>query len=457
MRIAVLGAGMAGLVAARRLGISGATVDVYERWPGLGGQVATVDLGDGSVIERYYHHLFTSDVEIQKLYEELGLADAIDWHESSMAVFADGRTHPFTTPLDLLRFKPLSLASRIRMGAMALALNRAGDVTPFEQETARSWITRRMGAQAWEKVWGPLLRGKFGDRADEISMAWIWCKIRVRRQVSGKEARKELLGYPRGSWQPLLDSLAREIEERGGRVLIDRPAAQVSREGGSFTVVPGAPASWRRGHDPASFEHGEGERYDMVLATVPSDVFRDLLHPDLAGDLGAEYMSKVDAVEYQSALCLLLELDEQYSPTYWTNIADPSLPFVGLIEQTNLIDPSAYGGRRLLYVANYVSADDPILELDGDGVLDLYEPGLRKVSPGWDRQLVRKVWRFVEPAAQPTVTLGYPERIPPMQTPVPGLVLANTTQIYPEDRGTNYSVRLGEQAAELALSQSATA
>ena len=196
---------MAGLVAGRRLGLSGATVDVYERWPGLGGQVATVDLGDGSVIERYYHHLFTSDVEIQKLYEELGLPDAIDWHESSMAVFADGRTHPFTTPLDLLRFKPLSLASRIRMGAMALALNRADDVAPFEQETARAWITRRMGAQAWEKVWGPLLGGSSAT-APTISMAWIWCKIRVRRQVSGKEARKELLGYPRGSWQPLLDS-----------------------------------------------------------------------------------------------------------------------------------------------------------------------------------------------------------------------------------------------------------
>ena len=451
MRIAVLGAGMAGLVAARRLGLSGATVDVYERWPGLGGQVATVDLGDGSVVERYYHHLFTSDVEIQKLYDELGLCDAIDWHESSMAVYADGRTHPFTTPMDLLRFKPLSLASRIRMGAMALALNRASDVAPFEQETARSWITRKMGAQAWEKVWGPLLRGKFGDRADEISMAWIWCKIRVRRQVSGKEARRELLGYPSGSWQPLLDRLAAEIERGGGRVLIDRPAASIARENGGFRVTPGAPESWRRGHDPGSFELEVGERYDAVLGTVPSDVFRDLLDPTLAGEVGAEYVSKLDAVEYQSALCLLLELDRQFSPTYWTNIADPSLPFVGLIEQTNLIDPALYGGRRLLYIANYVSADDPILELDAEGVLDLYAPGLRQVAPGWDRGSVQKVWRFVEPAAQPTVTLGYPDRIPPMRTPAPGLFLANTTQIYPEDRGTNYSVRLGEEAAELML------
>jgi hypothetical protein len=38
--------------------------------------------------------------------------------------------------------------------------------------------------------------------------------------------------------------------------------------------------------------------------------------------------------------------------------------------------------------------------------------------------------------------------MPPLDTGVPGLVLANTTQVYPEDRGTNYAVRLGREAAQ---------
>jgi hypothetical protein len=58
-----------------------------------------------------------------------------------------------------------------------------------------------------------------------------------------------------------------------------------------------------------------------------------------------------------------------------------------------------------------------------------------------------------EPAAQPIVTVGYPERIPPLRTGVEHLVLANTTQIYPEDRGTNYAVRLGGDAAGVLLSR----
>ena len=56
---------------------------------------------------------------------------------------------------------------------------------------------------------------------------------------------------------------------------------------------------------------------------------------------------------------------------------------------------------------------------------------------------MKQLWLHREPAAQPIVTVGYRDKIPPMQTPTRGLVLANTTQIFPEDRGTNYAVREG--------------
>ena len=127
----MLGAGVCGLVAAHRLARAGHAVDVYERWPGLGGQAATLDVGDGHRLERYYHHLFTSDRHIAKLFEELGMPDAIQWRPSSVAFFARGRLHPFVTPLDLLRFGPLSPLARVRMGAAVLALQRfAGDRAP---------------------------------------------------------------------------------------------------------------------------------------------------------------------------------------------------------------------------------------------------------------------------------------------------------------------------------------
>ena len=448
MRVAVIGAGVAGLTCAHRLTASGHACDVYERWPGLGGQAATLDVGSGHLLERYYHHLFTSDRHIAGLYEELGMPEEIEWRPSSVAFFLEGRSWPFTSPLHLLRFSPLSLRSRLRMGLAVLWLQRrAPDVAPFEARTAREWIVAAMGAEAYTKVWGPLLRGKFGDRADDISMAWLWGKLTMRRRLQGKEAGQELLGYPRRSWEPLFAALRESIEAGGGRVLVDRPVKRISR---GYEVLAGAPGSFRAGHDPRAFEPDGAERYDAVVATVPNDVFRALLDDELADTIGDAYLQRLERIEYHTALCLLLELDRGFSPFYWTNIADPELPFVGVVEHTNLIEPRRYGGRRFLYVANYVAPGHELLSLSADELLARYEPGLRRINPAFERSWVHERWLHREPAAQPIVTVGYHRRIAPLRTGVRGLVLANTTQIYPEDRGTNYSVRLGAQAARAA-------
>ena len=443
MRIAVLGAGVAGLVAGMRLTEAGHSVDVYERWPGLGGQAATLDVGQGHLLERYYHHLFSTDRHIAALYEELGMPDELEWITSSVAYFTDGKQWPFVTPFDLLRFKPLPPLSRVRLGAAVLAIQRGpGNPAPFEKVTARAWIERYMGKHAWRALWGPLLRGKFGERADDVAMVWLQNKFRLRR---GDDAAEEKLGYPKHSWELLFGALRDRIEAGGGRVLIDRPAAKL---GPGFIVTPGAPNSFRRGHDPRDFETLEPERYDAVLATVPSDVFEQMLEP---GVLPEAYLAGVRSIEYFTALCLLIELDRRFSPYYWTNIGDDALPFVGLIEHTNLIAPERYGGRRFLYVANYLPRGHELLGLDAQALLDRYTPGLQAVSREFDHSWVKQLWLHREPAAQPIVTVGYREKIPAMKTPTRGLVLANTTQIFPEDRGTNYAVREGDEAARAML------
>jgi len=455
VRVGILGAGVCGLTAAYRLTRAGHSCDVYERWPGLGGQAATLDVGEGHRVERYYHHLFVSDRHIQALYAELGMPQELEWRPSSVAFFDGSRLWPFVTATDLLRFGPLPPPARVRLGAAVLALQRlAGDRRPFEGVTARRWIERWMGRAAWEGLWGPMLRGKFGDRADDVAMVWLWSKLRLRRSIQGEDAREERLGYPGGSWESLLEALVREVERGGGRVLVDRPAARVARgEDGRLRVTPAAPDAFRWGHDPGTFplDGGRDEPYDAVLATVPNDVFEALLDPALAREVGEPYLERVRGVEYMAALCLLLELDRPLTPYYWINVGDPEAPFVGLIEHANFVEPERYGGRRFLYVANYLPRGHELLGLDPDALLERYRPALTRVNPAFDPSWVRARWRFAEPAAQPVVTVGYARRIPPLRTPAPGLLLANTTQVYPEDRGTNYAVRLGEEAAAALL------
>ena len=148
----------------------------------------------------------------------------------------------------------------------------------------------------------------------------------------------------------------------------------------------------------------------------------------------------------------MLELDRRFSPFYWTNVADPDVPFLGLIEQDDFVGPRRYGGRRFLYVANYMPPDDPLLRPRCDELLAATSPGCggstrTSTAPGCGQR-----WLFREPDAQPIVTVGYRERMPPLQTGVDGLLLANTTQVYPQDRGTNYAVRLGREAAAALIS-----
>ena len=322
-------------------------------------------MGGGHLLERYYHHLFTTDEHIAALYSELGMADELEWRR------VEGRDLLGRPPAAVhYAARPAALqrrSRRLRGCAWALAVlclqMRARDVGPVERMTAREWIGA-MGRQAWDKVWGPLLRGKFGDRADEISMAWLWSKLTLRRADERRGGAPGAARLPaRQLGAALRARCVSAIEAAGGRVLIDRPAARIAR------ARRAAARSRRRGRlvpqrpRPARLRARAASRgaYDAVVATVPSDVFARLLDAELAAAVGADYLERLRAAEYQTALCLLLELDRQFSPYYWTNIADPRLPFIGLVEHTNFIEPERYDGRRFLYVANYVAPGDPLL------------------------------------------------------------------------------------------------
>ncbi|MFM8592804.1 MAG: amine oxidase, partial [Chloroflexota bacterium] len=169
----------------------------------------------------------------------------------------------------------------------------------------------------------------------------------------------------------------------------------------------------------------------------------------LVPNLPPGYRAKLNTLEYEAAMVVLLQLTHQLSEIYWLNIADPSLPFTGIIEHTNFLPPADYGGKHYVYLSKYLEADDPLYRATDEEVLSQYLPHLQVINPDFDPSWVERSWVFRERAAQPIIPLHYSDSLPEHRTGLPGLYLANTTQIYPEDRGTNYSVRLGNQIAEL--------
>jgi protoporphyrinogen oxidase len=141
--------------------------------------------------------------------------------------------------------------------------------------------------------------------------------------------------------------------------------------------------------------------------------------------------------------------NQSLSSIYWLNIADRSMPFVGVIEHTNYVPPSVYQGRHLIYVSNYLEQDDPRYSMKAGELFELYAPHLKQINPAFDGGWIEQKVVFRAEAGQPVITCNYSQRIPDHRTPIKGLYLANTLQIYPEDRGTNYSVRLGQAISQI--------
>jgi len=427
VKTAVLGGGLTGLTAAYQLAKRGHEVLLWEKAPYLGGQASTFEV-EGTLLERYYHHIFTGDVDMKQLIEELGLSERMSWLASKVGFFREGQVYDFVTPFDLLRFKPLGFGQRIRAGLVTLYLQRFGNWRDLEDFTAQDWIRRYAGQQAYEVIFAPLLRAKFGQYSDQVTMAWLWSKFKDRVGSRSKGMTKELLGYMEGSFQPFIDALASGIRELGGTILTEAPVERLVIEGGKVRSVVA----------------GETWAVDRVIATVPSFVFLQIVP-----DLPEEYARQLREVMYQSALCLVLKMKRSLSRIYWLNISDPSFPFVGAIEHTNLIPPENYNGKHMLYLSNYVSRGDPLYGASAEELLAHYLPFLKKINPEFNEEWVEEMWLYREDAAQPIITCGYSRRVPAYQTPVEGLYLANTTQIYPQDRGMNYSVRLGKVVSEL--------
>ena len=435
MRVGIIGGGAAGLAAAYELTKMGHYAQVFERAPFLGGQASTFEVGGGQ-LERGYHHLFVSDVDMTGLIHELGLGHKLAWLESKVGLFHGGKIWDFSTPLDLLRFHPLSVAQRIRVGLWTFVLQQTRNWRKFEGVTAKDWIVRHMGQRPYEVIWEPLLRGKFGEYYDQVSMTWLWGKIYLRVASRGKSLHKERLGYPMGSFGEIFDVLGERITTQGGDVHISAGVKRVVVEDGLATglevELPG--------------EAPKIINYDSIIATTPSYVFTRLVPP-----LPDDYREMLEGVQYLSAVLMILVLDRPLTSKYWINIADTNLPFVGIIEHTNMVDKALYGDRHIVYFSNYPSRESPLYQKNAEELLEEFLPHLRKINPNFDRSWILEYHHHKVDGAQPIIGVNYGRRIPDHRTPFKNLYLANTTQIYPEDRGTNYSVRMGRQVARMVV------
>jgi protoporphyrinogen oxidase len=425
MRIAIVGAGITGLTTAYRLSQKGHQVVIFEKEKYPGGLAAGFKKkGWDWHCEYFFHHLFTSDKTAKNLISKLGLTDRLFYLRPKTSIFYQGKNSKFDSPLSLLKFPHLSFLEKLRTGLVTAYLKtpRRWALTPprwknwqFEKITANTWLKKHYGEKPYQILWKPLLKSKFGPYANQISMSWFWARVKKR---SSK------LGYLEGGFQILIDKLVEKIEKNGGKFYFNQEIT-------CFSDL---------NHD---------NKFDRFIFTTPTSVFLKILQN--TSEVGFDFfeVKKLKKLKMIGALNLILTLKESFlkDGTYWLNVNDISFPFVAVVEHTNFVSPSYYGGNHILYVGGYYPQNHRFFKMKKEEILNEFLPFLKRINPNY-QLLITNYYLSGSSSAQPIIPINYSQIIPPHQTPIKNVYLTNMQQIYPWDRGINYAIELGEKVAD---------
>jgi protoporphyrinogen oxidase len=430
-RTAIIGGGATGLRLGLELARRGGPVTVLEQAPVIGGLASSFPL-DGVQLERYYHFLCRHDGPLLRLVDELGLGARVRWRPTAMEYFIRDRLWPFSTAMDLLRFRPLSLRNRLRFGASVLWIQNGRRWHHLDSLTAREWVLGLCGNSGYDVIWRPLLEKKFGVHADRISAAWLWGRTRRRARSKRGFPPHEELGYLEGGSHRLFEAMAAQIRATGGEIRTSWPVTRIAEEGDGLRVES------PRGN----------EVFPRVASTVPFPILLDL-----APELPAPYRERLARQEYFHVICPLLVFDRPLGRNYWVNIYDREIPFIGVIEFTHLNPLPDLGGKTVVYLPAYLPEEDPTWAMDDGELTDLFLSALGRIYPGLERMRRLNTYVFRDRYAQPICRQHHRDSILGFETPWPRLFVGDASQIFPEDRGVNNAFRLAVRLAERILGE----
>lgn len=414
-RIAVLGAGISGLTCALRLAEQGHAVTLLEGSEQLGG-LGTFFEHDGRTLEKFYHCLLPSDGPLLALLDSLGLRDDVYWKPSSFA-YADGtQIFPLNTPVDLLKFTPLSFIDRIRVGITGV-YGRIASAKGLDDITAAQWLSQWSGSSAFAKFWKPMLEAKFGDRYEDVPALWFW--TRFNREKG--ERQGEVKGYIKGGYKHITDTFAQKLKQLGVTLRLNTRIQSVDLDDDGTPTVETEAGS---------------ESYDQCVVTLPWPMF--------AKTAGARLKAASPAtdwnIDFQGVINHLLLLRRPLTKHYWLATPGTEYPFDGIVETSTLTEEADRGNRHVVYLTKYLHRDDPRFVQPEAEIEGTWFTALQKLFPDLKAEDVETQFTFRAPCVEPVYTRGFMQRRPP-EVLIPGRIfLATTTQVYPVVTSWNGSV-----------------
>jgi protoporphyrinogen oxidase len=436
MRVSILGGGVAALAAAYYLGKEGIASEIYEAGPQLGGLASSL-IYNGYPIDRYYHCSLPEDTRLHHLMEELGIGDRIYWKATTMGFMYAGQCYSMATPLDLLKFKPLSLWNRLRFGLTAIYGKLTGNFEKMEGVTACEWLTRVSGRSNFEMLWEPLLRFKFGDRFQEVPAVWFLGRLSRQGSARSKKVQGEAAAHFRGGLKIIVDSLVEQLRKMDCVIRLKTKVDGIEITNGRVSALK---------------INGQTQSAEAVISTLPFPLVKSLIK----GQTGVEELEKVN-VEYQGVRCFLLLLRHSLIPHYWMPIVNSNVSFSGLVETTNLIPPELIGDMHLVYLMNYLSQEELDQPFDAEASKPRILRELKQIFPQFNGSWVIDSFFFSARHVEPIITLNHSKKIPKVSYLDDTLLIADTSRAYPRIVCVDSATCQGWNAAQVLLHKKQTA
>lgn len=420
----ILGGGIMGMTLALRLAQKGFKVTILESAPNLGGLTGAIEL-DGVVWDRFYHVILMSDLNTRKIIKEIGLENELKWVETKTGFFSDGQLYSMSNIFEFLKFPPINLIDKFRLGLTIIATSLIKDWKRMEGIPVDKWLKRWSGKRVFEKIWLPLLKAKLGDHYKQASASFIWTTIQRMYAARQTGLKKEMFGYVTGGYNKINAAFEEKLKSLGVTIILNTQVKQVFKD--QFNKI---------GVETSS---PEKYQFDEVISTLPPDI-----SVQIAPLLSKKEIEKHKAIKYLGVICPSVLLRRSISEYYVTNITDTWPPFTGIIEMTALVDQKELGSRSLVYLPKYVESEDELFSRSETELKEYFLNALFKMYPDfsdkdviyWSISSARRV--FALP------TLHYSEKLPPVITSIKGYFIVNSAQIINGTLNVNETVQVAE-------------
>ena len=474
--IAIIGSGFLGMTLALRLANAGANVTLFESAPEIGGLASVWEIND-IIWDRHYHVVLASDRHTRNIIEELGLGDDLRWVETKTGFYTDGKLESMSDTMEFLKFPPLDIISKLRLGATIFYASRVKDWKRLEKITVEEWLTKLSGKRTFEKMWKPLLKAKLGEAYRETAASFIWATIQRMYSARRSGMKREMFGYVRGGYSRVLERFGEVLLERGVEIRLSSKVASVERiKSGKIRV---STASARRTKDIkpkvvkqttkyAAFQAGaavapgfsgaflsEPKMQDLTVAEFPTErteSYFDKVIMTGPSNVASKIMPQLDPLErkmlenisYQGIVCASVMMKCSLSPYYVTNITDDT-PFTGVIEMSAVVDRREFNRNALVYLPRYIAPDDELFDKSDAEIEEIFLSGLEKMYPHFRRKdvVAFKISRVRQ--VFPVPVLRYSEGLADMRSSVDGVYIVNSSHIVNGTLNINETVQLAEK------------